>query len=73
MFLSWIVFISAACLPLFLHVSSSRAEEVLSLEDAIGFALKNNRNIRNAAAEIEKADAAIAALRTRRYPNLNLR
>ncbi len=73
LFLSWIVFISAACLPLFLHLSSSRAEEVLSLEDAIGFALKNNRNIRNAAAEIEKADAAIAALRTRRYPNLNLR
>ena len=47
--------------------------EILTLEDAVALALQNNRNVQNAAAEAEKTDAALAALRTRRYPNLNLR
>ncbi len=47
--------------------------EILTLNDAVALALQNNRNVQNAAAEAEKTDAALAALRTRRYPNLNLR
>ncbi len=74
----WIAFlfvigVSIISLQLFPFLPVVMAEDVLSLDDAIALAMKNNRNVQSAALEIEKADAVIAALRTRRYPQLNLR
>jgi len=74
----WISFllvigVSMICLQIFPSLPAVTAEDVLTLDDAIALALKNNRNVQNAALEMEKADAGIAALRTRRYPQLNLR
>jgi len=68
-----IVSISTISLQISPCLRVSMAEDILTLEDAVALALKNNRNVQSAAVEVEKADAGIAALRTRRYPQLNLR
>jgi len=48
--------------------SSAPDSERLSLATAIGMAVENNRQLQTARLEIEKADAEIAAARTRRLP-----
>ena len=45
---------------------------VLTLDQAIAVALKNNREAKNARLEIEKADDKLAAYRTRRLPSFKL-
>jgi len=68
-----VIGVSIICLQVFPSLPVVMAENVLTLDDAIALALKNNRTVQSAALEMEKADAGIAALRTRRYPQLNLR
>jgi outer membrane protein len=46
-------------------------EEVLTVEHAVALALTHNRQVTNAALEVEKAGDNIAAARTRRWPSLN--
>lgn len=41
---------------------------VVTLEQAVALALQNNRLVRNAALEVEKATDRVAAARTRRFP-----
>ena len=65
--------VSTICLQFSPLLEVVRAADVLSLDDAIAIAMKNNRTVQTATMEMEKNDAGIAALRTRRYPQLNLR
>ena len=46
--------------------------EILTLEQAINIALRNNRSAQNARFEVDKADDKTAALRTRRLPAFKL-
>ena len=45
---------------------------VLTLDQAIATALKNNREAKNARLEIEKADDKLHAYRTRRLPSFKI-
>jgi outer membrane protein TolC len=49
-----------------------RTGRVLTLDQAIAFALKNNREAKNARLEIEKADDKLHAYRTRRLPSFKI-
>lgn len=46
--------------------------EILTLEQAIDIALRNNRSAKNAQLDVQKANDKTAALKTRRLPNLKL-
>jgi outer membrane protein TolC len=48
--------------------NSSNSGEVLTLDQAISIALKDNRGIKNAILEVEKSDEQLAATRTARLP-----
>jgi outer membrane protein len=48
--------------------NSSPAAEVLTLDEAISLALRDNRALRNARLEVEKSDEQVAATRTARLP-----
>ena len=48
------------------------ASEILTLDQAIQIALRNNRSAQNARLEADKANDKTAALRTRRLPSLKL-
>lgn len=45
--------------------------EVLTVEQAVELAISQNRQVKNAALEVQKAGDDIAAARTRRWPSLN--
>jgi outer membrane protein TolC len=45
--------------------------DVLTLEQAMDLALANNFSVKNAALDVQKAGASVAALRTRRLPDLS--
>ena len=51
---------------------SSTNDHVLTLDQAIATALKNNRDAKNARLEIEKADDKLQAYRTRRLPSFKI-
>lgn len=72
-FFLFFAMIVSICFHCFLFPAITAAETILSLDEAIAIALQGNRNMQNAAEEVEKTAAGIAALRTRRYPQLNLR
>src|SRR5262245_34772363 len=46
-------------------------DEALTLDDAISIALENNRPVRNARLDVDKAQAQVAANKTHRLPSLN--
>jgi outer membrane protein TolC len=46
-------------------------EEVLTVEQAVALAFAHNRQVQNAALEVEKAGDDVAAAQTRRWPSLN--
>jgi outer membrane protein TolC len=48
------------------------APDVLTLDDAVGLALRNNRSVGVAALQVERAEARLRAARTRLLPNLEL-
>src|SRR5262245_21930567 len=65
-----IILITVAMLatqPLF----AAQQEDVMTLQQAIAFALENNRTLKNAELEVEKARNQVAATRTRRLPSIN--
>jgi len=68
-----IVGISIICLQFFPSFRSVMADDILSLDDAIALALKNNRNVQSAGVEKKKPAAGIPPPPPRRYPQLNLR
>lgn len=53
------------------QVSEVTTEDVLTLEQAVELAFTQNRQVKNAALEVEKSADDIAAARTRRWPTLN--
>jgi outer membrane protein TolC len=48
------------------------AVEILTLEDAVTQVDQNNRQVKNAVLDMERADDLLAATRTRQLPHLNL-
>src|SRR5215470_13770165 len=46
-------------------------DDIMTLDQAIAFALENNRTVRNASIEVEKARDQVAAARTHRLPTFN--
>lgn len=48
------------------------AAETLTLEQAVGLALENNQDIKNAALEVSKTEDRIAAAKTQRFPSIDL-
>src|SRR5262245_8259489 len=62
-----------ACIVLLLSVAA-RAEqpESLSLDRAVAIALGENRVVRSAALDVQRADDRVAARRAQRWPALNL-
>src|SRR5262245_44233276 len=46
-------------------------DEPLTLNDAISSALENNRTVRNARLDVDKAQTQVAANKTHRLPSLN--
>jgi len=52
-------------------VKAQQRDDVMTLDQAISFALKNNRAVTNASLEIEKAQDQVAAARTHRLPSFN--
>jgi outer membrane protein len=55
-----------------LAVAAVNAQETLSLEDALRLALQNNGLARAALAEIDAADARLAAARANLYPSIDI-
>jgi outer membrane protein len=51
--------------------TAAQQDDVMTLEQAIGFALENNRTLKNAGLEVAKAQAQVEATRTRRLPSFN--
>ncbi len=51
--------------------ASAAAADVLTLESAVGAALENNRDVRNARLDVEKARLQVAVNRTYRLPSIN--
>jgi len=51
--------------------NAARSAEVLTLEQAVAVALRDNPQIKNAALEVSKPDREFAALKTRRLPNFS--
>lgn len=50
---------------------AAEADETLTLDQAIGLAVQNNRGVKNAILEVEKAQSQVAANRTYRLPSFN--
>src|SRR2546428_12479471 len=51
---------------------STPAAEVLTLERAVSLALEGNRDVRNAALEVVKAESELGAFKTKALPYFNL-
>lgn len=54
------------------HTTGARADDVLTLEQAVSLAIENNRGLKSSAIEIQKAQDRLAATRTRQFPSINL-
>lgn len=54
------------------HQTNAQENDILTLDQAIATALKNNREAKNAQLEIEKADDKLDAYRTRRLPSFKI-
>ena len=54
------------------QLPATRDAEELTLEQAIGIALRDNRPVKNAQLSISKAGDELAATRTLRLPSMNL-
>jgi len=72
-----ILSVAIGCIPLSLPTSAwcketKVAAPVLTLEQAVTLAMHNNRPLKTATLEVEKAEEATDALRTGRFPALNL-
>jgi outer membrane protein TolC len=52
--------------------TAATAPEVLSLEDAVALALRNNRNVASATISVERAEQKVGAARARRLPSLEV-
>jgi len=50
---------------------AAQQEDVITLQQATAFALENNRTLKNAELDVEKARNQVAATRTRRLPSIN--
>ncbi|MEM6583236.1 MAG: TolC family protein [Pseudomonadota bacterium] len=60
------------CAPLFLLASLAAHAQILSLEEALAIALANNTSVTNAELQREAAKDDVQALRTARYPRLDV-
>ncbi|MFZ5447313.1 MAG: TolC family protein [Thermodesulfobacteriota bacterium] len=58
--------------PAWAQSQSPAARNLLTLEEAVDTALRDNRQVKNAALEISKSEHMLAAARTRRWPNLEV-
>src|SRR5207245_9468949 len=72
-----ILSVAIGCLLLSLPTSAwcketKAAAPVLTLEQAVDLAMQNNRPLKTATLEVEKAEDTTDAARTRRFPALNL-
>lgn len=67
-YLLWIIILTAS--PLSVRAQQQGAGEVLTLDEAVTLALRENRQIKNAQLSIDKAGDAVAAARTLRLPSL---
>lgn len=52
-------------------LAAAQSDEALTLDQAIAIALENNRSLRNASLEVEKAQTQVASSRTHRLPSFN--
>jgi outer membrane protein TolC len=72
--LPWVVLWALLVLPAVAWCQEATAPpaELLTLEQAVDMALAHNRQVNNAALEVQKASDGVAAARTQRLPTLNL-
>jgi outer membrane protein TolC len=61
-----------AILAFALTSTAASAQTVLSLNEAIAIGLEHNRNVANAALQVEKADQDVAVAKTKRLPNFKI-
>jgi outer membrane protein TolC len=59
-------------LPAWAQQESAPPANQLTLDEAVSLAMTNNRQVKLTTLEVEKAEDAVAALRTERLPQLNL-
>jgi outer membrane protein len=52
--------------------ASASAADVLTLDDAVALALRNNLAVKNAALQVERSDASVQAAKARRLPAFDL-
>jgi outer membrane protein TolC len=65
-------FLLATPLALWCQQSAPTAAEVLSLDQAINIALRNNRSLKNSRLNVEKGEDQIRSIRTSRLPSTHL-
>lgn len=68
LYLLWIIILAAS--PLSVRAQQQGAGEVLTLDEAVSLALRENRQVKNAQLSIDKAGDAVAAARTLRLPSM---
>ena len=68
-----VMIISLVCLAAEGRAQSpaARSAELLTLEQAVALALRDNPQIKNAAIDVSKPEREFAALKTRRLPNFS--
>jgi outer membrane protein TolC len=65
-FLLWLLLVLTS--PALAQSGKTPVRQVLTLEDAVDTALRENRLVRNAVLEVSKSEHLLAATRTRRFP-----
>ncbi|HSL21244.1 MAG TPA: TolC family protein [Vicinamibacterales bacterium] len=71
--LVWLVFVSGMLVARIAEAAQAgESGTVLTLDAAVRIALQNNRNVKVAAAEVEKAAQQVQAAKTRRLPTFNV-
>lgn len=68
----WVVTVLTLTAGVPAYAETAAAPEVLRLEDAVALALRNNRNVANAAISVERAEQKVGAARARRLPSLEV-
>jgi len=72
-FLRYLLFLLVVItLPAWAQQESAPPANQLTLDEAVSLAMTNNRQVKLTTLEVEKAEDAVAALRTERLPQLNL-
>jgi len=69
---TFVAFLLAVFPPLAWGQEPPPGVEVLTLDQAVGLALKNNRSIRSAALQVERSEDKLAAARAQRMPALSV-